>query len=63
MSKLILIYLLKLFNVVISLSIFVGPGLYLDHIWPLCITWLFGLMTFSYLDETANKIENYESRK
>ena len=63
MSKLILIYLLKLFNVVISLSIFVGPGLYFDHIWPLCITWLFGLMTFSYLDEAANKIENYESGK
>lgn len=63
MLKLILLYLLKLFNLSISIAVFVCPALYLDHIWPLCITWLFGLMTFSYLDEVANKIENYESRK
>jgi len=61
MLKLILLYLLKLFNIIISITIFVAPGIYLDHIWPLCITWLFGLMTFSYLDEAVNKIENYES--
>jgi len=56
-------YILKLFNIVISISVFVGPGLYFDSISPLCITWLFALMTFSYLDEAVNKMEQYEFRK
>ena len=63
MIKTILLYVLKLFNVAISILIFVGPGLYFDSIGPLCITWLFALMTFSYLDEAVNKIEEYEFRK
>ena len=60
MMKTILVYILKLFNVTISIAVFIVPGLYFDSIGPLCITWLFALMTFSYLDEAVNKIEEHE---
>ncbi len=59
MLKNFLSYLMKVFNIILSLTIFIYPAIYFDEIWPLCITWLFGLGAFSYLDDAANKIENY----